>query len=87
MKIIKTAPFTMPRSPGCVSARQYLVSNPNKASAHCNRTCSRARLQSIGHNICAMGGKVQYNESVRSIKSGEETENVERTLVLRSIWT
>ena len=34
-----------------------------------------------------MGGKVQYNESVRSIKSGEETENVERTLVLRSIWT
>jgi len=76
----------MPGSPGCVSARQYLVSNPNKASSLCNRTCSRARLQSIGHNICAMGGKVPYSESIREIKSGEETENAERTMVLRSIW-
>lgn len=61
--------------------RKYLMSDPNKASLPCNRTFSLARLRSIGHNICAMGGKLPCGESIHRVKNsgvGKAIGNRER---------
>jgi len=58
--------------------RRYLVSNPNRALSPYNRTFSRARLQSVGRNICAKGRKIPCNESIHWIKAvnKQRTPNV-----------